>query len=136
MKTNVVGYIPKLLYKIYLYLQEKFDPKPPITDEEKFCLEITKKLILKDNSVLTLAPLSQKRFIKNNELQMFIMIENRVINIINHIYSYTLVIEDVDAYQEVINQFDDKLDSIRLSLETEFRTNVQSSLKNILESIR
>jgi hypothetical protein len=136
MKTNVVGYIPKLLYKIYLYLQEKFDPKPPITDEEKFCLEITKKLILKDNSVLTLAPLSQKRFIKNDELQMFIMIENRVINIINHIYSYTLVIEDVDAYQEVINQFDDKLDSIRLSLETEFRTNVQSSLKNILESIR
>jgi hypothetical protein len=136
MKTNVVGYIPKLLYKIYLYLQEKFDPKPPITDEEKFCLEITKKLILKDNSVLTLAPLSQKRFIKNDELQMFIMIENRVINIINHIYSYTLVIEDVDAYQEVINQFDDKLDSIRISLETEFRTNVQSSLKNILESIR
>jgi hypothetical protein len=136
MKTNVVGYIPKLLYKVYLYLQDKFDPKPPITDEEKFCLEITKKLIFKENSILTLAPLSQKRFIKNDELQMFIMIENRVINIINHIYSYTLVIEDFDAYQEVINQFDDKLDSIRISLETEFRTNVQSSLKNILESVR
>ncbi len=135
MKANVVGYVPKLLYKIYLYLQDKFDPKPPITEEEKYCLEITKKLITKENSILTLAPLSQKRFIKNDELQMFIMIENRVINIINHIYSYTLVIEDVDAYQEVINQFDDKLDSIRVSLETEFRTNVQSSLKNILGSI-
>jgi hypothetical protein len=135
MKANVVGYVPKLLYKIYLYLQNKFDPKPPITEEEKYCLEITKKLITKENSILTLAPLSQKRFIKNDELQMFIMIENRVINIINHIYSYTLVIEDVDAYQEVINQFDDKLDSIRISLETEFRTNVQSSLKNILGSI-
>lgn len=135
MKTNVVGYIPKLLYKIYLYLQEKFDPKPPITDEEKFCLEITKKLIENESSVLTLAPLSQKRFIKNDELRMFIMIENRVINIINHIYSYTLVIEDFDAYQEVISEFDNKLDNIRVSLETEFRMNIQNSLKNILESI-
>jgi hypothetical protein len=135
MKTNVVGYIPKLLYKIYLYLQEKFDPKPPITDEEKFCLRITKKLIENESSVLTLAPLSQKRFIKNDELRMFIMIENRVINIVNHIYSYTLVIEDIDAYKEIISEFDNKLDTIRISLETEFRMNIQNSLKNILESI-
>ena len=135
MKTIVVGYIPKLLYKIYLYLQEKFDPKPPITDEEKFCLRITKKLIENESSVLTLAPLSQKRFIKNDELRMFIMIENRVINIVNHIYSYTLVIEDIDAYKEIISEFDNKLDTIRISLETEFRMNIQNSLKNILESI-
>ncbi len=135
MKTNVVGYIPKLMYKIYLYLQDKFDPKTPITEEEKFCLKITKKLIENESSVLTLAPLSQKRFIKNDELRMFIMIENRVINIVNHIYSYTLVIEDIDAYKEIISEFDNKLDTIRISLETEFRTNIQNSLKNILESI-
>jgi hypothetical protein len=135
MKTNVVGYIPKLMYKIYLYLQDKFDPKPPITEEEKFCLKIVKKLIENESSVLTLAPLSQKRFIKNDELRMFIMIENRVINIINHIYSYTLVIEDIDAYKEIISEFDNKLDTIRISLETEFRMNIQNSLKNILESI-
>jgi hypothetical protein len=135
MKTNVVGYIPKLMYKIYLYLQDKFDPKIPITEEEKFCLKITKKLIENESSVLTLAPLSQKRFIKNDELRMFIMIENRVINIVNHIYSYTLVIEDIDAYKEIISEFDNKLDTIRISLETEFRMNIQNSLKNILESI-
>ena len=135
MKTNVVGYIPKLMYKIYLYLQDKFDPKPPITEEEKFCLKIVKKLIENESSVLTLAPLSQKRFIKNDELRMFIMIENRVINIVNHIYSYTLVIEDIDAYKEIISEFDNKLDTKRISLETEFRMNIQNSLKNILESI-
>ena len=136
MKANVVGYIPKLLYKIYLYLQNKFDPKPPITEEEKFCIEITKKLIGRESSVLTLAPLSQKRFIKNDELGMFVMIDNRVINIINHIYSYTLVIEDSNSYEEILSNFDKKLDSIRISLEVEFRSNIQSSLKNILESIR
>ena len=135
MKKDVVGYLPKLLFKIYLHLKNKFDPKYPMTDEERLCLEITKKLIENESSILTLAPLSQKRFIKNDELRMFIMIENRVINIINHIYSYTLVIEDNDAYQDIVLEFDNKLDSIRISLETEFRLNVQSSLKNILESI-
>ena len=135
MKNDVVGYVPRLMFRVYLYLKNKFDPKPPITEEERFCTEITKKLIEKDNSVLTLAPLSQKRFIKNDELSMFIMIDNRVINIINHIYSYTLVIEDSDSYQEILSNFDNKLDSIRISLETEFRTNIQSSLKNILDSI-
>jgi len=136
MKANVVGYIPKLMYKVYLYLKDKFDPRPPIREEEKFCIEITKKLIDRESSILTLAPLSQKRFIKNDELSMFVMIDNRVINIINHIYSYTLVIEDNDSYDEILSNFDKKLDSIRMSLETEFRSNIQSSLKNILESIR
>jgi hypothetical protein len=136
MKDNVVGYLPKLMFKVYLYLKNKFDPKPPITEEEKFCIEITKELINKENSVLTLAPLSQKRFIKNDELNMFIMIDNRLINIINHIYSYTLVIEDTNSYEEILSNFDKKLDSIRISLEAEFRSNIQSSLKNILDSIR
>jgi len=135
MKSNVVGYIPKIMYRIYLYLKDKFDPKPEITEEEKFCIRITKKLIQKENSVLTLAPLSQKRFIKNDELRMFIMIDNRVINIINHIYSYTLVIEEVEEYGDLLSMFDNKLDTLRVSLETEFRTNIQGSLKNILDSI-
>ena len=136
MKVNVVGYIPKLMFKVYLYLQDRFDPKPPIAEEEKFCIEITKELIDRESSVLTLAPLSQKRFIKNDELGMFVMIDNRVINIINHIYSYTLVIEDTNSYEEILSNFDKKLDSIRISLEVEFRSNIQNSLKNILDSIR
>jgi hypothetical protein len=136
MKVNVVGYIPRLMFKVYLYLQDRFDPKPPIAEEEKFCIEITKELIDRESSVLTLAPLSQKRFIKNDELGMFVMIDNRVINIINHIYSYTLVIEDSNSYEEILSNFDKKLDSIRISLEIEFRSNIQNSLKNILESIR
>ena len=136
MKVNVVGYIPKLMFKVYLYLQDRFDPKPPIAEEEKFCIEITKELIDRESSVLTLAPLSQKRFIKNDELGMFVMIDNRVINIINHIYSYTLVIEDSNSYEEILSNFDKKLDSIRISLEAEFRSNIQNSLKNILDSIR
>jgi hypothetical protein len=136
MKVNVVGYIPRLMFKVYLYLQDRFDPKPPIAEEEKFCIEITKELIDRESSVLTLAPLSQKRFIKNDELGMFVMIDNRVINIINHIYSYTLVIEDSNSYEEILSNFDKKLDSIRISLEAEFRSNIQNSLKNILDSIR
>ena len=34
-KAKVVGFIPKLLYRIFLALKEKFDPKPVISNEEE-----------------------------------------------------------------------------------------------------
>ena len=40
MENKVVGYIPRLLFKIYLNLKDKFDPKPKVTDEEVYAAEI------------------------------------------------------------------------------------------------
>ena len=60
-----MGYIPRLLFKIYLNLKERFDPTPPIPEEERITVEICKKLINDPDSELTYAPISAKRFIKN-----------------------------------------------------------------------
>ena len=35
MGEKMMGYIPRMLYKLYLILKDRFDPKPVITDEEK-----------------------------------------------------------------------------------------------------
>jgi hypothetical protein len=39
-RPEVVGMISKVLFKVYVYLKERFDPKYPITDEEKYFTEI------------------------------------------------------------------------------------------------
>jgi len=131
----VVGYIPKLLYKVYLYLKDKFDPKPPITDEEQICSEICTKLISREDSRLTYAPLSKKRFIKNDELQIFIVIDSRGINIINHIYSYYIYIENDFIFNELMSVFDHELETRRQKLESEIVSNIQHSLKSILKKL-
>ena len=132
---NIVGYIPKLLFKFYLRLKERFDPTPPPKEEEIFCVEICKKLISKDTSKLTIAPLSNKKYIKNDEQDMFIVIHDRIISLINHVYSYNVFIESDKLYSEVTTIFDKELEDRRLVLEDEIRSNIKHSLKSILEKV-
>ena len=136
MKENkVVGYIPKLLFKFYLHLKEKFDPTPPAKEEELYCIDICKKLIKYSSSKLTIAPLSNKRYIKNDNNDMFIVIQDRTISLINHVYSYNVYIENDKLYNDVLNHFDNELENRRIELENEIRSNIKHSLKSILEKV-
>ena len=135
MENKVVGYIPRLLFKIYLNLKEKFDPTPPIPEEERITVEICKKLINDPESKLTYAPISNKRFIKNEEKNMFVVIENYTINFINHVYSYSVYLSKTTDYNGIISNFDKVLESERQQLEDEIKNNIQHSLKTILEKL-
>lgn len=134
-KPEVVGMIQKLMFKIYIYLKERFDPHYPITQEEIFCTKICISLIDLPESNLTMSPISYKRFIKNEQKNIFVIINNRQISLINHIYGYNLVIEDDDLYSEIIKKFDNTLEERRLKLEDEMKKNIQHSLQVILEKI-
>jgi hypothetical protein len=135
MENKVVGYIPRLLFRVYLNLKERFDPTPPIPEEERITVEICKKLISDPNSKLTYAPISNKRFIKNEEKHMFIVIEHHTINLINHVYSYSVYLSNSTDYNEIITTFDKVLETNRESLEVEIRNNIQHSLTTILEKL-
>lgn len=136
MKKDVVGYVPRLLFKLYLYLKDKFDPKPVISKEESICYDICINLIKNENSKLTFAPVSFKRFIKLDEKDMFIVIENRTVNIINHVYSYSVYMENNEFFEDILKTFDQNLETRRQALENEIRNNIQHSLQNILEKIK
>lgn len=135
MKVKVVGFIPKLLYKIFLSLKEKFDPTPPLPEEERITIEICRKLISNPSSKLTYAPLASKRFIQNQEKDMYIVIHQHTINLINHVYSYSIYLSDTNAYNELIEIFDGILDKERLKLEDEIKNNIQHSLDSILKKL-
>jgi hypothetical protein len=135
MENKVVGYIPRLLFKLYLNLKERFDPTPPIPEEERITVEICKKLISDPESKLTYAPISNKRFIKNEKKSMFIVIEHHTINLINHVYSYSIYLSNSGDYDEIITSFDKILEHERQTLEDEIRSNIQHSLTTILEKL-
>jgi hypothetical protein len=135
MEQKIVGYIPKLLFKLYLSLKDKFDPRPPITHEEQYSVDICKKLIVNESSHLTLAPKSFKRFIRNEDYDMFIVIQGRTINLINHVYSYSVYIESEELYGGLIEQFDMELERRREELESQITNNIQHSLQNILNKL-
>lgn len=135
MQTEIVGYIPNLLYKLYLKLKEKFDNTPPPPEEVIYSLDICEKVVGYEDSKLTYAPMSGKRFIKNENLNIFIVIQNRTINIINHAYSYTIYVEQDDKYNYLLKSFDEALEKQRRDIEDEIRDNIQHSLKRILDRV-
>lgn len=124
-----------ILFRFYLYLKEKFDPRPEVTDEERYAVNITTKLIKSPESVLYLAPISQKKYVKNDEKSIFVVVEGSNITIINHIYSYSVYIENSEFLHRVHEIFNTTMEERRNELESEIRKNIQHSLKNILDNL-
>ena len=135
MENKVVGYIPRLLFKIYLNLKDKFDPKPNVTDEEVFAAEICERLIVNQTSELSFSPISHKRIIKNEEKSMYIVMESYTIHLINHVYSYSVYLQDTSKFANLTQKFDKVLEDRREVLESEIRKNIQHSLSNILDKL-
>ena len=66
---------------------------------------------------------------------MFIVIQDRTISLINHVYSYNVYIESDKLYVDILNHFDNELENRRIELENEIRSNIKHSLKSILEKV-
>jgi hypothetical protein len=125
-----------ILYRLYIYLKEKFDYSPQANEEEKYAIEIAKKLTINPESHLFIAPISNKRYIKNDEKNMFIISEGPNLTIINHVYSYSVYIENPQLFSDFIDIFNKTMEEKRNQIETEIKKNIQHSLKNILEGLQ
>jgi hypothetical protein len=134
-RKEVVGLIPNLLYKLFLTLKEKFDTRPIVTDEEKFARQICDKMITHPSSKLSFSPLSAKRMIKNESLSMYIVMESHTVHVINHVYSYSVYFQDTDSFVSLVNLFDQTMEKSREEIEVEIRSNIQHSLKKILDKL-
>lgn len=101
---------------------------------EKDCLLICNKMILREDSNLLMTPISNKRYIKNDVLGIFIVIDGSLVNVINHKYSYTVQISE-KTRQTIQNLFNDKIELQRKKMEDEITKNIKHSLKTIAHSL-
>ena len=101
---------------------------------EKKAMAICRKLINHEGSKFTIAPLSQKRYIVNKSLGLFIIIDFNKVEITNHIYHYVIHLNNHDA-SRIIRSFNDKVENERIEYETEIKSNVQNTLNKILDKI-
>lgn len=95
-------------------------------DAQNVCL----KLISKEQSHLLMTSISQKRFIKSDEFDVLVTIDNNIINIVNHQYSYTVFVTE-KTRKTICNEFDKVIESQRKKMEDEITSNIKFSLKNL-----
>jgi hypothetical protein len=127
-------FFKKQWFKIFVRLNRTIRPVVEIDENEKIAASICRKLINDQNSKFLIAPLSQKRYIRNESLQMFVILQEDRINITNHVYNYDLTVS-YQLTQRLNRMFDNKVEEARLKFEKEIHSQVRHSLKKILEKL-
>ena len=106
-------------------------------NKENFNIEvfsICKYLISNQETILLISPISGKRYIRSDQKQLFIIIENHQITIVNHHYSYNIDIAG-RSYGRIAQIFDAEVEKRREQMETEIKANVKHSLSNIYKNL-
>jgi hypothetical protein len=126
----------RLLKKLGIKIYRSFslNNRKGLGDNEIKASAICRKLINLPHSKFLIAPISKKRYIKNEKLKMFVIISDNKINIVNHVYSYDIPIRE-KLYYRLAKIFDNKVDSQRIAFEDEINSQIEFSLSNIIKKL-
>jgi hypothetical protein len=128
--------VKKLKLRFYLWERGTSWLKTPedLVGYEKTCTAICRKLITHKNSKYTIAPLSEKRYIINKDLDIFVVIVDNRVEITNHVYHYIIKLSEKDV-TKLKKQFDAKVEQIRLDYESEIKSQINNTLSTILDKV-
>jgi len=121
-----------------LYLTTRFNSLPTTDEEiasyEKTCFKICLKLISHSESEFMIAPMSGKRYIRNNELSMFITMDFGRVEITNHVFNYNVKLSNRD-WERLVFIFDTETEKRRIEMEKEVSSNIKNSLDHVLDRL-
>jgi len=137
MKKFFIRLIKRLKFKYVLYSRYKISNNysEHISDTVKLSLTICRSLIRNQKSKFLIAPLSGKRYIKNEELGLFIIFDDKRITITNHIYHYDVSLETRE-WDRIVNMYDNKTEKIRQQFESEIMSQINNSLTEIKNKLK
>ena len=127
-------------FKVNLYLMSKKKNGVVTTYEEepisyeKTCFQICLKAIKHSDTKFMIAPKSEKRYIENKTMDIFITIDGGRIDLTNHVYHYSVKLSERNQ-ERIVYIFDNEAEKRRLSYEDLINSQIKNSLHNVLERI-
>lgn len=101
---------------------------------EKLCLSICRRLINHESSKFSIAPISEKKYIINEPLGMFVVFQEQTVEITNHVYHYVVRLNPRET-SRLNTMFNNKTEKIRLAYEDKIKSQISNSLYKILEKV-
>jgi len=101
---------------------------------EKTAFKICVKLISDKDSDFMIAPMSQKRFIINEKLNLFIIIDYGRVEITNHVFHYDVRLSNRD-FERVTYLYDTETEKRRSNTEITIKSNIKNTLDKVYEAI-
>lgn len=129
--------IKKLWIRYRLYLR-KLDRNNTEFDiymsNVRKCSTICRKLIHSEDSELIIAPISDKKYIRNDKLGIFVTMDGGQVTITNHTYSYFIKLNKVQ-WEKLNNFFRKEMELRAIMIEKELEAQINHSLDNIYNKI-
>lgn len=130
----------RILKKIYIkylkLMRDGLNQKKPddLVSYEQKAISIFRKMLRHKESKFTIAPLSGRKYIVNQELGIFIMIEDSFLEITNHIYHYEIKLQ-YNSSTKLHKLFNKRVEEDAVLYEKEIKSNIQMSLDTILTKV-
>lgn len=105
-----------------------------VEPHERTAFKICLKLISDKDSEFMIAPMSQKRFIINENLNLFILIDYGRVEITNHIFHYDVRLSNRD-YERITYLYDVETEKRRSNTEMIIKSNIKNTLEKVYEVI-
>jgi hypothetical protein len=81
-----------------------------------------------------IAPMSGKRYIRNEELNMFITLDYGRVEITNHVFNYNVKLLNRD-WERLVYIYDTETEKRRNNMEKEVSSNIKNSLEHVLQRL-
>jgi hypothetical protein len=138
--NNMIKLIKRIAKRTYVkWLKwnrdNKTDENNKVSETEKMCMSITRSLIIHPDSKFLLAPLSGKRYIKNTDKGLFIIIDRGTISLTNHVYHYDVNLTERN-WERLIKMYDGKVETIRQEYEDQIMSQIKNSLHTIQDKLK
>ena len=101
---------------------------------EKTAFKICVKLISDKDSDFMIAPMSQKRYIINENLNLFIILDYDRVEITNHIFHYDVKLSKRDT-ERILYLYDTETEKRRSNTEMKVKENIKTTLVKVLDAI-
>lgn len=127
-------------FKVRVYLWSKKNKMIAPTYEketmsyEKTCFQICLKAIKHPDTKFMIAPVSDKRYIENKTMDLFITMYDNTVNLTNHIYHYNVKLSNRD-WERITFVFDSETEKRRIDYEDTINSQIKNSLHTVLDRI-
>lgn len=131
---KVSHYFKRSLQRMYLEVHKKTSITKRFADpNQRECIVICKKILAKRETEIILTPMVGKKYLQNKSMGIVVTIDGSLINIINHVYSYTVTLDETTR-KEMDEIIVESVEERRFEIEREIASNVKSSLKSIIKT--
>jgi hypothetical protein len=137
MLKRIIRFFRRFKLRFYLWSKKDFMFKTyeeKTFSYEKTCFHICLKVIKHPETKFMIAPVSNKRYIENKTMDIFITMSDGRIDLTNHIYHYDVKLNKRD-WERITFIFDTETEKRRLNYEELVNSQIKNSLHHVLERI-